>query len=43
MIEPQQRSRYSLDELLARCNPQARGGKLEREWLENKPAGRELI
>ena len=43
VVEPQQRPRYSLDELLAQCNPRARRSKEEREWLDDKPAGGELI
>jgi antitoxin ChpS len=43
VVEPQQRPRYTLDELLARCNPKARRGKEEREWLNAKSAGGELI
>jgi antitoxin ChpS len=41
--EPQQRPRYTLDELLAQCNPRARRSKEECEWLEDKPVGRESI
>ena len=43
IVEPQQRPRYTLDELLAQCNPQARRSKEEREWLDGKPVGGELI
>jgi antitoxin ChpS len=43
VIEPQQRPRYSLHELLAQCNPRARRSKEEREWLDDKPVGGELI
>jgi antitoxin ChpS len=43
VVEPQQRRRYTLDELLAQCNPKARRGKEDREWLDSKPVGRELI
>lgn len=43
VVEPQQRPRYTLNELLAQCNPQARRSKEEREWLEGKPLGGELI
>ena len=43
VVEPQQRPRYTLDELLAQCNPKARRSKEEREWLDGKPAGGELI
>jgi antitoxin ChpS len=43
IVEPQQRPRYTLDELLAQCNPKAPRGKAEREWLSDGPAGSELI
>jgi len=43
VVEPQQRPRYSLDELLTQCNPRARRSKEEREWLDDKPVGGELI
>jgi antitoxin ChpS len=43
VVEPQQRSRYTLDQLLAQCNPKARRSKEERDWLDDKPTGRELI
>jgi antitoxin ChpS len=43
VVEPQQRPRYTLDELLAQCNPKVHRGKEEREWLDSKPQGRELI
>ena len=43
IVEPQQRPRYTLDELLAQCDPKARRAKEEREWLDSKPAGGEII
>ncbi len=43
VIEPKPRPRYSLDELLAQCDSKAPRGKEEREWLDDKPAGGELI
>ena len=43
VVEPQQRPRYTLDELLAQCNPKAPRSKEEREWLDAKPTGGELI
>ena len=43
VVEPQQRPRYTLDELLAHCNPKAPRNKEEREWLDAKPTGGELI
>ena len=51
VVEPRQRPRYSLDELLAQCDTKARRSKRtpkqrskqEREWLNSKPLGGELI
>lgn len=43
VVEPQQRPRYTLDELLAQCHPKARRSRQEREWLNGAPAGRGLI
>jgi antitoxin ChpS len=43
VIEPAAKPRYTLDELLAQCNPIARVTREEREWLDAEPAGRELI
>ena len=43
LVEPQQRPHYRLEELLAKCNPRARRSKEEREWLDDKPVGGELI
>ena len=43
VVEPRPRPRYTLDELLAQCDPQSRRSKEEREWLNGKPTGRELI
>jgi antitoxin ChpS len=43
VVEPRQRPRYALKELLARCNSKARRTKEGRVWLEGKPVGRELI
>ena len=43
VVEPQQRRRYTLDELLAQCNPRARRTKSEKEWLDSKPVGGELL
>jgi len=36
VIEPLPPRRYSLNELLAQCNPKARRSKAEKEWLGNK-------
>jgi antitoxin ChpS len=43
VVDPQPRPRYTLNELLAQCDPKARRTKEEREWLDAKPVGRELI
>ncbi len=43
VVEPQLRPRYTLDELLAQCDPKAARTKEEREWLDSKPVGGELI
>lgn len=43
VVEPQKHPRYTLNELLAQCDPKAGLTKGEREWLDDKPAGGELI
>ena len=43
VVEPQRRPRYRLDELLAQCHPKGARTQQEREWLDNKPAGAELL
>jgi len=43
VVEPQQRRRYTLKQLLAQCDPKARRGKAEKEWLAGRPQGGELI
>jgi antitoxin ChpS len=43
VVEPQQRPRYTLDALLAQCNPKAPRSKEERLWLDDTPAGGEVI
>jgi antitoxin ChpS len=43
VVEPRPRHRYTLDELLAQCNPKARRTRKEKEWLDNRAAGRELL
>lgn len=47
IVEARPRPRYTLNELLAQCNPKARrskqGSKQDREWLDSKPVGGELI
>jgi antitoxin ChpS len=43
VVEPRQRHRYSLNELLAQCNAKAPLDKRDREWLDSGPAGREIL
>ncbi|AGF73954.1 PemI protein [Bartonella australis AUST/NH1] len=43
IIEPQARARYTLDELLAQCDPSAELTAEDREWLDSKPVGGELL
>jgi antitoxin ChpS len=43
IVEPQPRPRYTLDELLAQCDPSAELTQEDREWLEGEPAGSELL
>ena len=43
IVQPQPRRRYTLDELLAQCDPSAEPAQEEREWLDARPAGRELL
>jgi antitoxin ChpS len=43
VVEPHARPRYSLDELLAQCDPSANFTAEDREWLDDKPVGSELL
>ncbi len=43
VVEPAARPRYTLDELLAQCDPAADPAADDRDWLNAKPVGRELI
>jgi len=43
VVEPQQRTRYTLDELLAQCNPKSARTREDREWLRNGPASAEIL
>jgi antitoxin ChpS len=43
VVEPQRRPHYTLDQLLAQCHPKAARTREEREWLDSKPVGDELI
>jgi antitoxin ChpS len=43
IVEPQRRPRYTLEELLAQCDPSAELTQEDREWLDAKPVGSELL
>jgi len=43
VVATRRRPHYTLEELLAKCNPRAVRTREEREWLRGKPAGDELI
>jgi len=43
VVEPQPGPSYTLDELLAQCNPKVPLRKEEQEWVNSKSAGGELI
>jgi antitoxin ChpS len=42
VIQPQPKPRYTLDELLAQCEPAAAITEENRAWLDLPPTGREL-
>ncbi len=43
VIEPTMRPHYDLDELLAQCDASVEFEPVEKEWLDAKPVGRELL
>ncbi len=43
VVDPKPRRRYTLEELLAQCHPRARRAKGERDWLRDRPVGRERV
>jgi antitoxin ChpS len=43
VVEPRHRPRYTLDQLLAQCNPKASRRKEDREWVTGKTVGHEII
>jgi antitoxin ChpS len=43
IVEPQPRRRYTLDELLAQCDDTAQPVQEDREWLDARPIGKELL
>ena len=43
VIEPKARPRYSLDELLAQCDQNEAPSSEDRDWIDAKPVGKELL
>ncbi|BBE76840.1 MULTISPECIES: AbrB/MazE/SpoVT family DNA-binding domain-containing protein [Phytobacter] len=43
IIEPQKRPHYSLEELLAQCDPHAEISEEDRQWIDGPAAGKELL
>ena len=43
VVQPRERPRYALDELLAQCEPAAERADEDRAWLEAPRAGDELL
>jgi antitoxin ChpS len=43
IVEPPRKPRYTLEELLDQCDPNAPFPDEDREWLSSAPAGRELL
>jgi antitoxin ChpS len=43
VIEPQTLPRYTLDELLAQCDPEAPISEEDRPWLDSPAVGSELL
>jgi antitoxin ChpS len=42
VVQPQPKTKYTLDQLLAQCDPQAAITEEDRTWLDLPPLGREL-
>lgn len=43
VVEPCPRPSYTLDELLAQCDPDAEVSTEDRAWIDDGPVGRELL
>jgi antitoxin ChpS len=43
IVERRRRPRFTLDELLAECDPLAAELSEDRAWLDSRPAGREIL
>jgi len=42
IVHPASKPRYTLDELLAQCQPDAAISQEDRDWLDAPPVGQEL-
>jgi antitoxin ChpS len=42
IIQPKKRHHYTLDELLAKCKPNASRSRQDRAWLDDEPIGKEI-
>lgn len=43
IVEPRRKPRYTMEQLIAKCERKGPRSKEEREWLDSKQVGRELI
>lgn len=43
IIEPQKRPHYSLEELLAQCDPHAEMSEEDQEWIDAPAVGKEIL
>jgi antitoxin ChpS len=43
IVEPPRKPRYTLEELLAQCDPDAPLSDEDRAWINTSPVGRELL
>lgn len=43
IVQPEARRRYTLDDLLAQCDPNARRTTDDQDWVAGTRAGRELL
>ncbi len=43
IVEPRPRPHYTLEELLAQCDPPAEAALEDRDWIDAGPVGNELL
>jgi antitoxin ChpS len=43
VVKPQQKPRYTLDELLSQCDTSAKKSREDNEWLNNSAVGKEVL